>query len=471
MRELDLLIDEALVNGLSPDENLPFNSQFLSQCLGFKCGTMGLKPYDELTNPLSGAFSVQYSWPFPQFISGEFYNFLIMRDETNSRDLVYNVSSDHQTLTLIATLNYSTYGIGDLMEVADFGKYMMMTNGKAIVYWNAGVEVPVVLPFTLEDEFGVMASSSTIPGMKTICNFKGQLVGGNVTTEWHSCDSSFYIWSKIGQADFTPDQKNTAGFRRCPYGGDVYHVRRLDDNVIGYSSRGITMLKPVSSPAATFGFIELDDIGLINQGAVNGSLKKQLYVGEDYKLRKITSSGIEVLGYQHHLEELTGEDIIINYEPYENKFYIGNSSKTFLMTDKGMSEIPQHPSAVWRIGGQSYMLPETVDTFDYTLASEIFDFGYRGQKTIFSMESTVGYSQGASVMADFRLSDTFVSTSYIDLNNQGIAAIIAAGNEFRFKLKLNSMDSNDIISYLRVKYKMTDLRGLRGIYAPPPRGQ
>ena len=76
--------------------------------------------------------------------------------------------------------------------------------------------------------------------MKTICNFKGQAIGGGVISDWHDCDETFYIWGKIGEMDFTPTMRNTEGFRRCPYGGKIIHVRRLDDNVIGYSDKGVS---------------------------------------------------------------------------------------------------------------------------------------------------------------------------------------------------------------------------------------
>ena len=465
MREFELIIDNALRKGLSPERSIPINDEWLSNCLGFRIGKNDLEGYEIKDNtPLSGVVDLLYSWPFPQFIQGERYNFLIIRDSiTNHEDKVFLIS-DGYVATHIFDIDVLTFGQGTLMEVADFGEYAFMTNGVMMIYWDVGLL-----------DWREVIASPTIPMMRTICNFKGRAVGGNVVSVWHDCDETFYTWSKIGQMDFTPDEKNTAGYRRCPFGGEVYHVRRLGDNVIGYSSKGITMLSPVSTPAATFGFTELDDVGLINQGAMDGNLQRQVYVGTDFVLREVTAQGIKELGYFYFIEQLTGEDIIVKYDRINKDFYIGNSIKTFLLSPYGLTEVPQHPSALWTISSQDEepnMLPSAVDVYVPSLITNIFDFGYRGQKTIFSVESdalltfnptmTVGWMNTLAVWG---------YTTPVPLNNEGVASIIASGNEFVVKLDCALVAVMSPIKYIKVRYKMTDLRGIRGVYAPPLRGQ
>jgi len=469
MREFELVIDEALKKGLNPEYKLPFNSQWLWECLGFRCGKAGLEVHETLDNPLPTAFmaaNMFYDWPFPQFIVGEGYAILVIRDTVNQEDDVYSVSEDHQTLTSIFNVDELTFGKGTLMEVADFGEYAFMTNGVIMLYWDPALAtwIPIV-------------ASPTIPMMRTVCNLKSQAVGGNIVSAWHDCDETFYVWSKIGSMDFTPDQNNEAGYRRCPYGGEVYHVRRLGDFVIGYSSKGITLLNPVLvSPVAesipTFGFKELSDIGLINRGAMNGNLDRHVYVGEDYILREITTEGVKELGYQYYMEQLEGEDIIVTYNPSQKDFYIGNSKKTFLLSPYGLTEIKQHPSAVWRRNKKSYMLPEAVDTDSSYLCTEVFDMGYKGQKTVFSVESDVFLGVGVEAGIDWANDLTNWGEEYYKpMNDQGIAAIIASGGMFRFRLRFATIYDASRIGYIKARYKMTDLRGIRGVYAPSPRGQ
>jgi len=339
-----------------------------------------------------------------------------------------------------------------------------MMNGVIMIYWD-----------TTLSAWQVSLATSTIPLMNTICNFKGQAVGGGVTTSWHDCDNTFYIWSKIGELDFTPDRDNEAGYRRCPYGGEVYNVKRLDDGVIGYSSKGITLLSPVNSPTTTFGFKELSDKGIYNKGAINGSLHRHVCVGKDLLVRDISREGVKELGYNYWMDLLasSGDDIIVSYDKGSDDFYIGNSTRTFLLSPYGLSEVQQHPSTVWRIDPDNvYMLPDTEDDVEMSIITEAIDFEYKGQKTIQTIETDafLGTSPYAAVDCTFNLSN-WRSSNYTPINNMGIATVPMAGNMFRLKLKFDSLSESFRIGYIKTRFKMTDLRGIRGVYAPPLRGQ
>jgi len=461
MREFELLIDEALKNGLSPEEKNIVNAQFLLECLGFRCGKARLEAHVLLDDPIPVTVDKYYDWPFPQFITGDAFNILVIRDTTNQQDSVYSLSADHSVVTHIFDVDELTFGKGTLMEMADFGEYAIMVNGVIMIAWNPTLATWVP-----------SLATATIPLMRTICNLKGQAVGGGVVGAWHDCDETFYVWSKIGSMDFTPDEGNEAGYRRCPYGGIVRHVRRLGDVVIGYSSKGITLMAPVGEPATTFGFKELDDIGIINQGAMNGSLRRHVYVGEDYILREVTTEGVKELGYQSFIQQLAGEDIIVSYDPQKRDFYIGNSTKTFLLSPYGLTEILQHPSAVWRSNNNSYMIPDAIDSGFPAICTEPFDMGYKGQKTVMSMEADAFVVEGAVAGLDYTHDNaTWATAAYKPLNDQSIASIIASGDAFRFRLRFEAIYNSTRLSYIKARYKMTDLRGLRGVYAPGIRGQ
>jgi hypothetical protein len=462
MREYELVIDEALKNGLSPLDRPQFNLQLLYKVLGFRCGKVGLEAYQLLDNPLEGSVDMHYSWPFPQMITGELYNILVIRDDFTEHDKVYTVSDDHSTITEIFDIAALIYGKGTLMEVADFGEYAFMTNGVIMIYWDP----------TLVTWVGV-TSHTNIPLMRTICNFKGQLIGGNVVNTWHDCDETFYVWSKIGEIDCTPDQKNTAGYKRCPYGGEVMHVRRLDDYAIGYSDKGITIISPVSVPAPTFGFKEMYDKGIINRGAIDGSLSEHLFVDEEFNLVKISAGKPpEMLGYQYYIEDLSSEDIIIKRDPKQGDYYIGNSSRTFLLSPNGLTEVQQHPSAIWRRGKESYALPDTPDSIEPEIITGIFNMGFAGEKTTVSIESDAILHTEPQAGVDWAMDlNTWGYGDYVPINNMGIGSVTTAANFFRFKMKFSTIYESFVLSYLKIRYKMTDLRGIRGVYAPPPRGQ
>lgn len=463
MREYEWNIDKALTKGLSP-EPVPINAEFLYQCLGFRCGKGRLEPHIPLTNPIPNTVDMFYNWPFPQMITGEKYNILVVRDSViNQWDTVYLVSADHNTITHIFDIDRLTFGTGTLMEVADFGEYIFMTNGVVMIIWDVALNAWSAVPV-----------SAIIPMMRTVCNFKGQAVGGNIVSAWYDCDETFYVWSNIGYMNFTPADDNEAGYRRCPYGGIVRHTKRLGDYVVGYSSKGITMLHPEGEPATTFGFKEVCDIGIINQGAMNGYLARHIYVGEDYIVREVTKEGVKELGYQFYMKQLAGEDIIVSYDPSKSDFYIGNSTKTFLLSIAGMTEVLQHPSAVWRSNNQSYMLPDTVDDILPVITSEPIDMGYAGQKTLATIESDAAVVDNAEAGADSTYNNNvWVLASYKPMNNQGIAAVAISGNAFRISMRFAEIYETTRISYIKTRFKMTDLRGMRGVYAPPTnfRGQ
>jgi hypothetical protein len=118
------------------------------------------------------------------------------------------------------------------------------------------------------------------------------------------------------------------------------------------------------------------------------------------------------------------------------------------------------------------MIPDAEDVVDSEICSEVFDMGYRGQKTISTMETDAYLTGDITAAVDYAFDiNTFGTSPYFPINNVGIASINVAGNMFRFRLRFDENYSGFRLSYIRARYKMTDLRGVRGVYAPPLRGQ
>jgi hypothetical protein len=443
LREFYTKIDEALLKGLKPEFRTPRNSPVLHECSGLRIGKKAIEGTEFLYNPLPPTLDMHYSWPFPQLLKQEKYKILIIRDSVGMEDIVYSLDA-HYNATQIFAVDELTYGKGTLMELADFGSYAFMTNGVIMIYWDVGI-----------NDWQEVIAHANIPMMRTVCNFKGQMIGGCVLSDWHSCDEKSIVWSKIGDVNFTPGLNNESGFRRDPFGGEVYHVRRLGDNVVIYSSGGVTLMSPVSSPAATFGFKEIHKVGLKNRGAMNGDFNQHLFIDLEDTVWRLTGEGLKELGYIEYVEDLNAGDIIVNFNPYKGDFYISDGVKSLLLSPQGMTNYPQLVSAVWyddEDGHGLCGLPETPDEeIEALIVSHIIDMGYRGQKTIFSVEL------GAAMMTGIEVA---------------IASLIAAGIEFRICVKADHfIKGYSSLDYITARWKMTDLRGLRGVYAAPPRGQ
>ncbi len=508
MREFYITIDEAFTKGLRPDV-APRNAQYLQEALGVRIGRMGLEGIPFLTNPMPPGVDWHYNWPFPQFLKQESWKILVIRNNVTMADHVYSLD-DTYIITHIFDIDTLTFTQGTLMELADFGEYAIMGNGVVMIHWDP-----------TGPGWHAFRDHATLPVMGTVCNFKGQLIGGNITgvwdgvsafDPWHDCDEKSIIWSEIGSVDCTPDRENTAGYRRDPVGGEIYHVRRLGNDVIVYSSAGVTRMFPVTSPAATFGFEELHDIGLRNKGAMGGNLKKHVFLDIENNFWQITvggalsavkggtittRSGLTSLGYQEYGNELknhTGgsvdhSSVIISYEPDKQDFYISDGTDSFLLSPQGMTNYPFPHSAVWYDdeNGQDHCgLPESTDTVVTPITEDTIpdfypiivvhdiDMGYRGQKTIFSVEIGSALFINAEVAVDWRVNAlvNWERTDFVPFNNEGIASIIISGTEFRIVVRGTFFIGNyTTLDYIIARWKMTDLRGLRGVYAAPPRGQ
>ena len=467
MREFYTIIDDALLSGLKPEARTPRNSPVLHEALGLRIGKKAIEGIEFLYNPLPLGLTMHYSWPFPQFLKQERYKILVVRDSAiNLEDVVYSLDENYNA-TQIFAIDELTYGKGTIMELADFGEYAFMTNGVIMIYWDVGI-----------DDWREVTIHADIPMMRTVCNFKGQMIGGCVLSDWHGCDEKSIVWSRIGEANFTPYRKNEAGFRRDPFGGEVYHVRRLGDNVVVYTSAGITLMNPVSSPAATFGFKEIHNVGLKNRGAMNGDYRRHVFVDLENTAWVLSEEGLKELGYAEYISELNNADNIINFNPYKGDFYISDGVKSLLLSPQGMTNYPHSVNAVWyddEDGHNLCGLPETVDgEIESLIVSHVIDMKYRGQKTIFSIELGASLLINAEVAVDWRMNSSlgFQRTAFVPVNNEGIATLIAAGTEFRVCVKSDHfITGQSTLDYITLRWKMTDLRGLRGVYAAPPRGQ
>lgn len=451
MREYELTISDTLNKGLSPVDLLPMNAEFLDECIGFRCGIGALEPYAHLVNPFPIDIDFNYLWPFPQVVSGERYTFLINR--IANTDEVYLVTG----LTTLQYLNSIPVNASasNIISVADFGNYAVVTNGSGMLYLDIATNT-----------WTVSGSLPTFPRMKTICNFRGQAVGGNIASSWYNCDSKYYVWSKIGSIDFTLDNSNEAGYRRCPYGGDVLCAKSLSNMVVGYSTKGIVSIKPVTDPAPTFGMAMISSIGLLNAGAVAGNDLKHVYLGADKRLYQITpGEGIKLLGYYNYMNRLEG-DVVITYDSLKEDYYISDGATTFLLTAVGLTQVPQSPSAIWNYNGSTYILPDVTPGYYATIVTPQFNMGFNGFKTIFSIFTDLYFVHDPKIAIEYYLNVVdYGTTQMTPVNSQGIASVIASGNSFRINLIFNPLLGLSRVSYIKVRYKATDLRGVRGVFS------
>lgn len=459
MREFELAFEEGLKHGLRPTRKIPRNTQTLVECYNVKPFPLGPVPYEPMTDPFAALFLVTEG-SFPQPLMGSRYSFLIERDSAVGEDRVWQINAD-LSLTFLIPIPHATYTPGDRYDMADFGDYVLISSESVMIYRDTTTTLMVAT-----------AALATLPRFKTICNFKGQAIGGNVQSAWHGCGANSIIWSKIGDIDFTPGRRNEAGFRELHWKGEVYKVRRLGDQVIVYGSEGVASLTPVVDPAPTFKFDELTYFGLAGVNAVGGDYDVHVFVDSAGWLWRIKKGGKpDRLGYQEYMALMAPESIIVSYDPNEQDFYISDGEYGFILTPYGLAQIHQLPSNVFFVGGQLYGMFSDNGDKEFRLTTDVIDFGFRPRKTLFTTEVGIDSSSDVQVAIDWRAdkANPFTRTSWVPMNELGISTQIISGVDFRLCLKASSY-SDINLDYIKQRWKMTDLRSIRGVYAPPPRG-
>jgi hypothetical protein len=350
-------------------------------------------------------------WPFPQ-------NFFFKNHHlVGTKERMYMVDALGKLTSLFS------YDSTERWDIADFSDYMAITkDGSKMMSRSTG---------------GAYNTDTSIPLCETLINLNGQLFVGNLKpwSSWSDVDGRFVGWSDIGSAVFSLDNKNEAGYRPHDFTGDVVQVKQLGNMAVAYGYNGISVFRPVIDPAPTFQYKNLSSIGLYNKGAVSGNERKHVFVGTDGYLYRLTEDlKLEQLGYQ----EL----------------------------------IFQRISTLERYNGVKYGVSDDDTDTSFTAVTDRYDFGLKGRKGTEAIEVSCQGSGTFSAAIDWRNSpqESFQRTGWVDLNSQGVATIRCSATEFRFCIKCT--DYTDVVlDRIKVRFKMEDMKSIRGVYAPPPRGQ
>ena len=273
-------------------------------------------------------------------------------------------------------------------------------------------------------------------------------------------------WSKIGEADFTLDLVNDAGFKPMNWRGYVYQVKKLDKSVIIYGSGGATIAYPVGSPMPTFGFKDMLNIGIKNKTAIGGDYQVHFCIDILGCLYKITSEGIVKLGYEEFLLPLTNP--VLTWDAAKRRLYISDSLTGYMLSENTLTGGYANLTGLYRIKESlTAVSPNKLITKPVEICTDILDFKRRGLKSIESMQFDAISDTVLFAAIDYRYkkNEEFKSTKWSQLNSEGVAHIRTSGVEFRIKLKGLNHGSFDL-SYISIQLKFIDQRFTRD-----PRGR
>jgi hypothetical protein len=430
MREYSFQID--LNSGLRPYSEWKRGAKGLIECYNLVPRHSRLEPYENIVEPVVNTMN----WPFPQLAIGSDYIYLL------GEDLIQDVSSTWVLGTSVSTVS------GGRWSFCDFGDFCIFTNGSAI--YTRDYSTGLV---TLHDE-------SLIPYASTMCNFKGQLIAGNV----HGYDENEVVWSSIGWANFiAASDSMVVGKRKLPWNGTIISVKRLGDQVIVYSSNGVALMSPTYvdvTPA--FKFDEAINFGVV---AVGGSIQSQLALGTNGKLWKFApGQTAKELGYEEFFASMVDDDVVIAHDAERDEFYIGNGVKSYLLTVSGLCEIHEIVSDCIFFSGALIGIVKSRGDLSAYCTTNVFDMNLGGRKTLESIDVACKGSNWIATAYGSNRRGSFAYERSSPVNLEGMASVRMTAQEFKVRVK-NPSYLQGSLDYMNIHYKLVDKRFKRSPYA------
>ena len=293
---------------------------------------------------------------------------------------------------------------------------------------------------------------------------------GNMDMHIIPAGSHIMGWGKVGEARFILDRTNDAGFRPLEHPGEVLAMRQLGDRrIIIYASNGISTMVPVAAPngTPTWHFETLSHLGIRWKDAVCGNRSQHYFLDAEGSLCRLSEQGIESLDYQEFLAPLD-PPVLMFYDEFEGRVYISNKDYGFIYEEgSGMGAgWGSLTGLVCLNPTRRFLSHAPLDLPVFELVTNIIDFGYRGQKTLESVQLGTGLNivGSLSVAYDFRYDQDgrfWRTTHWQRVNREGVAYLKCAGIEFRIRVRSDMPMPGIDLDYINVQYKVTDRRFLR----------
>lgn len=456
MKELGIALD--INTGLRAVDDTGPNSKGLIKCVNIVSRIQGLVRPDIVLQSIKG---IKTSYPFPQVFIG-FRHWLCCTE-----DKIYKVNGDLSTTLLVDVGSYYRQfpsAPKGTWHFADFFTYGVLTNGG------------VTLVFNTQTNMWEYNDGLRIPTLGTVINFSGQIIGsgrdyiiGDQKTRFHDTDSAFLLWGGIGSADFSIDLSNVRGFRPMPFTGEIYKVLPLDIHtnngylsvVVVYGSGGICICKFNDNH---LGIMKTYKYGIASRDAVSGDNEKHVFIDVNGNLRTLDSAlNMSSPMFWEFFIPMLGKEIIVNYNPNMDDYYITDGSVSYLLTHEGLCEINEVYTSLVNIANTLIGFKIRLNNIDTELTTDIVDFGNRSLKTVDVIEIGVISDGEISVRVDYRhsVSDDFQSTPWKRVNSQGNVVFPVTGMEFR--ISILGINLNNIkLSSLTARVKFDDKRFIRG---------
>ncbi len=227
--------------------------------------------------------------------------------------------------------------------------------------------------------------------------------------------------------------------------GKVLNIKPLGEGVVVYGSDGITFLKLLSQ-VPVVASVEIADFGLMNRGSVGGDLSNHMFVDGKGNLWSLTSDlQLTKLDYSAHINSMSGEIITVNKDTRDNETYISNKYMCFLLTNSGMSRIPEKVNSIGIRDADVVAYYEEEDDLAFRVSTGIISADQRGWSTLVGIEVDTEHPRDFTVFAYHRKSSSeiFESSSF-SLRGDGTVDIGLSGIEFIIELTADDSEGKFI---------------------------
>lgn len=435
------------------------------------------------------------TWPWPRLFQTRYHIFCATLQASGKLHLS-EVLTENGRIILIVVLDLGSAALIESIDIADFGSYYVVAT-----YGLTADAVPVPSIKTYVKNLSAInkfpsLDAFTTPTMGTVCNYQGQLIGGNIvnvpTSKWSDLNSDGVVWSGIGNLDFDPGYDLTSGFMpgQFPYSvgkaATVFKAMpmhsRAATGIVVYSDAGRFHMSPERTETGfTYGVQLMSELGVTSGNHVAGDefihgfidVYRDFWILESSQQAVQSGGNYKKLGYRSYIKELfdytSSEDhrVIVSYTPKNKRFYISNGNKCLVINEFGACHVFQLVSSIVRLSdGNLYGTFKSNPDTSAVIFSDTLDFGSRGFKTVESVVGGIDLAKDAITQytVDWRQSrvDVFSRIPWRNTNPRGETRIGVTACEFRLGIKIsNYVDAK--IEWLGINIKFPDNRFKRGL--------
>lgn len=467
MREFELLIDRAFTRGIRSNPQEGLSLQTLYTAYNVKAGKHGLEPYSVITMPTAWNLTLPNYWPYPMIHTGVGgTSHAITKQVSDGKIRLYKINSNN-TVTLKHTFSAGVL-TSTVIDIADFGNYVMFVTDAYSLAFDVEAEAytpdwdiayPVMIPTEL------------------CCNFRGQFIyarpkvfSSDLPIPQYNANK-YVGYSNIGSIVIRTSQQIEAGSSFIPTSGEVLRILPMADHIIVYCSDSIWALSPKREPVFTYSPTLLYGEGIAWKHAVDGGTQHHVAILASGEVLMI-DNGLKVINLDFSERFNVPYSTTAVYDAQYNEWRISDTTTGYILSGKGLTSCNQRVTGILQNTNYGAVISGT----DYSVRfkTDVLNFGMAGIKTITGIEvNGQEYPLGGTVSVDYKYdlkSLTFMTSPEVPINPMGWVAAPVSGMEMRVNVTFSGA-SNVYLRHLKIRWKMSDIRSLRGIYSPPPRGQ